>query len=117
MSTAPAPLQAPPPPPRASGNWIWWLLGGAGALVVLVILSGLFIAGSFIRGVRVDQKRRQVEMRTPAGSLTVEKTDVRDVGLPVYPGSTPIESGGNVTWTTPGDDRVGILAAHYRTAD
>lgn len=119
MSTAPtqAQPQAPVPQRRPNNNWILWLLGIVGGLFVLLVLGGLFIAGSMIKSVRVDDVRREVAVSTPAGDLTVQKTRVGNIGLPVYPGATPLESGANLQFTTPGDDRVGISAAHYLSSD
>ena len=112
MSTAPV-----PPPPRKS-NLLWWLLGIAGAAIALAIACGLILSSLVVKSVRVEEKNKRVEIRTPAGNLTVTATDkVRDVGLPVYPSAALADSGGSVALTTPQDESVGASALHYRSSD
>ena len=111
MSTAPAPT-----PPK-SGTWLWWILGFAGVAVVLLIVGGLLIAGFFLKGLRVSPREQRVEVRTPVGEFAVSKTPAREIGLPVYPGATLVESGKSVELTLPEDQAVGIAAVHYRSSD
>lgn len=112
MSTAPM----PPAPPK-SGNWLWWILGFAGAALILCIVGGLVIAGLVVKNVRVGHKEQQVEVSTPVGDFSVTSTPAEDVGLPVYPGATPVESGKNVELGLPEEQGVGIAAAKYRSSD
>ncbi len=111
MSTAPTPT-----PPKG-GAWLWWILGFAGVAVVLLIMSGLLIAGFFLKGLRVSPREQRVEVRTPVGELAVSKTPAGEVGLPVYPGATLVESGKSVELSLPEDQAVGIAAVHYRSSD
>lgn len=113
MSTAPLPN-----PPQKS-NALVWVLGFVGAGLVLVVLLGLFVAGVVLKNFRVSQKNEQVQIQTPGGEITVSKTEPAPsaIGLPMYPGAQPIESGADVEISTPGDERVGITAAHFRSAD
>ncbi len=111
MSTTPVPA------PRRKSNALWWILGGIGLLVVLLIISGLMLAGLIVKNVRVQKAGQQVEISTPAGQITINKPATRSVGLPIYPGATLIESGGNVELATPQNERVGLLILHYRASD
>ncbi len=112
MSTAPM-----PPTPQKGGNWLWWILGFAGAAVILFIVGGLLIAGLIVRNVRVGHKEQRVEVRTPVGDFSVASTPAKDVGLPVYPGAMPVESGKNVELGLPDEQGIGIAAAKYRSSD
>lgn len=112
MSTAPM-----PPAPRKSGEWLWWVLGFAGAALILLIVGGLAIARLVVKNVRVAHKGQQVEVATPVGDFSVTSTPAKDVGLPVYPGATPVEPGKNVELGLPEEEGVGIAAAKYCSTD
>ncbi len=111
MSTTPAPL------PAKRSNLIWCLLGVAGVAGLFVVVSTLVGLGFLARYVRVHTSGDQVEVSTPAGELRVNKTAEKNVGLPVYPGARPVESGKSVEIALPTEDQVGIATAHYRTSD
>lgn len=119
MATTPTPTPTRPTNlgPAQKSNLLWWLLGLGGAAMVLLIVGGLLVAGFFVRSLRVTEKGREVEISTPAGSLSVSKAKVKDVGLPIYPGSVLVEEGGNVQITVPEETRVGIAVVRYRSND
>jgi hypothetical protein len=106
-----------PPAPGKSADWLWWILGFAGAAVILCIVGGLAIARLVVKNVRVGHKEQQVEVSTPVGDFSVTSTPVKDVGLPVYPGATPVESGKNVELGFPEEEGVGIAAVKYCSSD
>lgn len=111
---ATAPISAP----QKKNNLVWWILGVIGGGLILLVASVLLVAGFFAKNVHVSEKDKQVEINTPAGQATLASTDsVREIGLPVYPGSTLVESGGSVEVTTSRSDTVGFAAVHYRTTD
>jgi len=111
MSTAPTPT------PQKTGTWLRWILGFAGVALLLLVVGGLVLTGLFVRGVGVNPRDQQVEVRTPVGDFSVSSTPARDVGLPIYPGATLVEKGANVELGLPEDQRVGITAVHYRSSD
>lgn len=112
MSTTPTPT------PGQKSNLLWWVLGLGAAAVVLLTVSGLLIANLFVKEIRVRGKNQQVEIRTPAGELTVSQSPASEVGLPVYPGAALVESGKNIEFSALGEDqKVGLSAVKYRTSD
>jgi len=109
---------APVQTPRGKSNLLWWVLGLGVAVVALLSVSGLLIANLFVKEIRIREKGKQVEIRTPAGGLTVSQGTVGETGLPVYPGSTLVESGKNVGFGTPEEDqKVGLSAVKYHSSD
>lgn len=114
MSTTPIPSPQKPNPNPA----VWWILGVLGACVVVLVLAGLIVAAYIARQVRVRGAGNRVEIQTPVGELKVNKAGPHESGLPVYPGSVPSEShGGNVSFSTPGDEHVGISVEDFRSTD
>ncbi len=112
MSTAPVQT------PGGKSNLLWWVLGLAAAAVVILSVSGLLVARLFVKEIRVRGKAQQVEIRTPAGGLTVGQGAASETGLPIYPGATLVESGKNVEFSAPeGDQKVGLSAVKYRSSD
>ena len=111
MSTAPVPTR-----PKNS-NVLAWVLGLLGAAAVIFVLGALVVAHYIVKDVRISRDATQVEIRTPAGELSVRKGAVKETGLPVYPGATPLESGAKLDITTPDEEKVGVTVAKYRTSD
>ncbi len=119
-----APMQTPGPgagppqrPQRKRSNVLWWVLGLASVAIVLLVVGGLLLAGLFVKNVRVSEKGRQVQITTPAGELTVKQGAANSTGLPVYPGATLVERGGDVQISGPEESRVGITVVRYHSAD
>src|SRR5215472_4974515 len=127
MSVPPAPLPSgtlppnavPPPGSGKPSNALWWALGILGGLVVLVIAGGLLTASYFVRNIHVDEKGQKVEINTPGGKISLHASDdVKNVGLPIYPGAEVASAGGGgVELTAPNDQRVGITGVKYLTSD
>ncbi len=113
----PAPMAAPPPqpvgyppqtmaPPARSNNTLKVVL------IIVAIFVGLGIVGlgavGFIgwrvsRSVHVNSSTGEVTLRTPEGTLsanTKEKFTAEDLGIDLYPGSTPTEGGMRMTVPT-----------------
>ncbi len=103
MSTAPVPT------PGKKSNPLGWILGLGAAAVALLVVSGLLIASFFVKGIRVRENAKQVEINTSAGQLTLGNVPAERLGLPIYPGATRVESGGGVELTTPGDERMAVV--------
>jgi hypothetical protein len=56
------------------------------------LLAALFLAGCSVKTTKDSAgKEKDVDIRTPFGSLSVQKgsSDIKDTGLPLYPGSHP----------------------------
>ena len=91
MST---PSQSPPPgvplpqgPPPSNNRALLWVLGTVVALVALLVGGGLYIASRIVRNVTVGPNGN-VQVSTPAGEISVNKTTADTTGLPVYPGAS-----------------------------
>jgi len=114
---APAPAPAPTPAPQSKSN-IWvWVIGIFLGAVALFVLAAFFAASYLARNIRVTQSGDAVSINTPVGSMRAEKGGTPETGLPVYPGATPGEPGGQVEIEGPGDVAVAVTTAHYRTSD
>jgi hypothetical protein len=117
LSTSPAPTAAPGQTPGKKSNLLWWVLGLASLAVLVISVSGLLVANLFVKEIRLHKKTRQVEIQTPAGQITMGETQTRDVGLPIYPGATPIQSSGGIEFTSMENERVGVTGVHLSTGD
>ncbi len=111
MSTAPVPT------PAKKSHLLWWILGVAGALLVLFVVGGAFVAGLVFQNIRVHKSGQEVQVSTPVGELKVGETAARDAGLPIYPGAARAESGKNVELSLPADQRVGLVVVQYHSSD
>jgi len=127
MSTTPTPAPGQGPgaasglpagPSTKPNNTIWWVLGFFGAALLVVIVGGIFMAGYFLRQVRVEQHGQQVEITTPGGKVTLQADNsIKDPGLPIYPGAEMDHSGGSVELTRPNDERLGVSGVTYYSND
>ena len=78
-------------------------------LAVLALICALLLAGCSIHASKSgDDKNKDVDIRSPFGSISVHagQTDVKELGLPVYPGARPTRGNGdddnaNVNITSP----------------
>lgn len=105
--------QGPAPPPNRA---LWWVLGTIIALLLLVIGGGLYVASRVVRGISV-QGPNQVEIRTLAGNVSIDKTSRNDTGLPVYPGAIPPREGAQIQLDPlHRDGGFGLTAAKYFTS-
>jgi len=110
---APFPPQQPPPKRNDAVVWILAIVGGG---LVVLVLGGVLLASLFIRRVHVSETGKQVEIETPAGALRVEGDQPHSTGLPVYPGSKPLESqGSGVELSAPSGAALGIATEKYKT--
>jgi len=66
---------------------------GSSFLVLSCVAALVFLAGCNVDVKKNDKAGNQnVDINTPVGGLHIsDKVDVRDIGLPVYPGSRPVE--------------------------
>ncbi len=114
MSAAPV----PPPPQQRQNTALWWVLGILGAGIVVLVLAGVIVTAYLARQVRIREAGKRVEIETPVGELKVNSAGTHDTGLPVYPGAVSSESqGGDLSFSTTDNERVGISAEHFRSND
>lgn len=118
--SSPAPDAAPNTRPAAapvnkSGSLLPWLLGMLGAGLVILCLVALVMVRFILNQSSIRREGKQVTISTPIGELKVDKG--ADPGLPKYPGASVTEQGAGVELTAPTDDKLQIIAAHYRTSD
>ena len=127
MATNPQPPRppAPPQPPGSRSNFVMIALlllaliivvGGIGVLVGLRVLSNVV-------NVHVDQAhagKKDVSIKTPFGSLEVNQgVNEASLGLPVYPGATPIKEHDSATLNINIADEANlrVLAGKFETMD
>jgi hypothetical protein len=110
-------VPVPPGPPAGSNRALWWVLGVIITLLLVLLLGGLFIASRVIRGISIEGPN-QVQIRTPAGNVNVQKVAEDDTGLPVYPGATLRSDGANIQFQpSEQEGGVGLAAVSYMSAD
>lgn len=86
-------------------------------MLLVLVLGGLFIASRVIRGITVEGPN-QVQIRTPAGNVNVQKVAEDDTGLPVYPGATLRSQGANIQFQpSEREGGVGLAAVSYISTD
>jgi hypothetical protein len=116
---------APTPPPRYQptqqqrrNNAIWWILGIIAAGIIVMFLFGVTLAGLFIHHLKVHNAGDKVDIQTPVGSLSVDKTGSHSTGLDVYPGASPSANnkGASVNFSA-NDTNVGMATEQYQTKD
>ena len=120
MSTTPQqqPLM-PPPAPAPPTNAIWWVLGILGGLLVVLVLGGMIVGTFLLRSIRIQKNAQRVEISTPLGKMEVQKTDARSTGLPVYPNAVPApdDKGASVDLSFLGNPALNIAAEKYVTSE
>jgi hypothetical protein len=83
----------------------------------VLVLGGLFVASQVIRGITVEGPNK-VQIRTPAGNVSVQKVGEDDTGLPVYPGATLRSDGANIQFRpSQQEGGVGLAAVSYISSD
>jgi len=127
MATSPQPPRppAPPPPPGSSSNIIAIVLL---LLALIVVVAGIAIWGGLhylSNAVRVQVKQdhggqKHVSITTPVGSMQVNKgVDESSLGLPIYPGATPVKEKGSATvnFDILDEAKLQVLAGKFETSD
>ena len=126
MATSPQPPRppAPPQPTRNPSNIIAIaLLSLALILVVggIALWEGLrFLSNVHVQVEQEGGAKKQVSIKTPVGSMEVNKgVDEASLGLPIYPGATPLKEKGSATvnFDIMDEARVQVLAGKFETSD
>jgi len=90
---------------------------------LLALATLAFLAGCTVHEGRTDSGDKKVDISTPFGSLKVNTdVDVKDTGLPVYPGAQRISDGDNDKHSANVNISVGgvglkVVAIKYRSDD
>jgi hypothetical protein len=82
-----------------------------------MIVFGLALAGLLIHNLHVRSQGQNVEIQTPVGGLKVGHDATHATSLPVYPGSTSVDSHNANVEVSSGDEGFGIAVEKYTTAD
>ena len=121
----PARPPAPPQPPASRSHFVVIALLLLALIVVLGIVGvgiGVHVLTNSVH-VHVDQTgggKKEVSINTPLGSLQVNQgVNELSLGLPIYPGATPIKKNDSATVNIDIADeaKVRILAGKFETPD
>ncbi len=123
-----APLPPPPPAPPRQGHHVLAIVLTILALIVTVSVLAIWVGVQFLSHnmVRVSKGNgeKQVTIRTPAGTLEVNKNgrvSRAALGLPIYPGATRIESQHDnsveLSFGLPSGKDMRLVVAKFRTPD
>jgi hypothetical protein len=127
MATSPQPPRPPAPPqPPGSRSHVVTIALLLFALIVSVggiaVWGGLRFLAHAVH-VQVEQEgggKKEVSIKTPLGSLEVNQgVNEASLGLPIYPGATPIKEhdSGTVNLDVADEAKIRLLAAKFETPD
>jgi hypothetical protein len=112
------PLRSPEAVRQDTRRAISVVLAVAASLVALVIVAGLLVAGYVFHHVGIHSSGKNVEISTPAGSVSVGG-GIADTGLPIYTGATSRADNQSATVEFQGKDgkHAGLAVSHVHTPD
>src|SRR5580693_5459997 len=118
MSSASGRPPAVIPPQRSDKSTaVWWILGIVAGGIVIMVVFGVALAGLLIHNLHVRNKGQNVEIQTPVGGIKVNNDATHATSLPIYPGSTSVDSHNANVEVSSGDAGFGIAVEKYSTAD
>ena len=82
-----------------------------------MVVFGVALAGLLIHNLHVRNKGQNVEIQTPVGGIKVNNDATHATSLPIYPGSTSVDSQNAKVEVSSGDAGFGIAVEKYTTAD
>lgn len=106
-----------PPQRRDSSTAVWWILGIVAGGIVVMVVFGLALAGLLIHNLHVRNQGQNVEIQTPVGGIKVNKDAAHATSLPVYPGSTTVDSHNANVEVSSGDEGFALAVEKYDTSD
>lgn len=114
-----------PPPSRSASKAVLLVVGGLFILAILAIVGSLIIGMRIAKHTKVEESESHTTVTTPFGTVQTSKDPeeiARNLGVEVYPGSTPDSDGASVNFAGfniasakfRSDDKPDRILAHYR---
>jgi hypothetical protein len=82
-----------------------------------MVVFGVALAGLLVHNLHIRNKGQNVEIQTPVGGIKVNSDATHATSLPIYPGSTSVDSHNTNLEVSSGDAGFGIAVEKYSTAD
>ena len=101
----------------SSSKSLMWMMIALFAGLAVLLAGGLFVASRVIRSMGLTAANAMNTVRTPGGSLRLEKEGEMGAGLPVYPRSSLIVPDDSTAATAVKQARNGIETSTYHTTD
>ncbi len=101
----------------SSSKSLMWMMIALFAGLAVLLAGGLFVASRVIRSMGLTAANAMNTVRTPGGSLRLEKEGEMGAGLPVYPRSSLVVPDDSTAATAVKQARNGIETSTYHTTD
>ena len=101
----------------SSSKSLMWMMIALFAGLAVLLAGGLFVASRVIRSMGLTAANAMNTVRTPGGSLRLEKEGEMGPGLPVYPRSSLVLPDDSTSATAVKQARNGIETSTYHTTD
>jgi hypothetical protein len=101
----------------SSSKSLMWMMIALFAGLAVLLAGGLFVASRVIRSMGLTAANAMNTVRTPGGSLRLEKEGEMGPGLPVYPRSSLVLPDDSTSATAVKQARNGIETSMYHTTD
>ena len=101
----------------SSSKSLMWMMIALFAGLAVLLAGGLFVASRVIRSMGLTAANAMNTVRTPGGSLRLEKEGEMGPGLPVYPRSSLVVPDDSTAETAVKQARNGIETSMYHTTD
>ena len=101
----------------SSSKSLMWMMIALFAGLAVLLAGGLFVASRVIRSMGLTAANAMNTVRTPGGSLRLEKEGEMGPGLPVYPRSSLVLPDDSTSATAVKQSRNGIETSMYHTTD
>ena len=101
----------------SSSKSLMWMMIALFAGLAVLLAGGLFVASRVIRSMGLTAANAMNTVRTPGGSLRLEKEGEMGPGLPVYPRSSLVLPDDSTAATAVKQARNGIETSMYHTTD
>ena len=101
----------------SSSKSLMWMMIALFAGLAVLLAGGLFVASRVVRSMGLTAANAMNTVRTPGGSLRLEKEGEMGAGLPVYPRSSLVVPDDEGAATAVKQARNGIETSTYHTTD
>ncbi|HEY6386906.1 MAG TPA: hypothetical protein VIX91_14610 [Candidatus Acidoferrum sp.] len=101
----------------SSSKSLMWMMIALFAGLAVLLAGGLFVASRVVRSMGLTAANAMNTVRTPGGSLRLEKEGEIGAGLPVYPRSSLVVPDDSTAAAAVKEARDGIEKSTYHTTD